>query len=125
MRLFPGLLGLALLAGCATPYERCMAPTLSQLRTVERLMADTEANIARGFAVERRQDVVYDLVPCRDFDNTLYFCRVPVTVDVARPVAIDRSVEEGKLATLRDRRAELRAQVPRLDASCRAQFPAD
>ena len=120
--LLPGL-ALLLLAACATPFERCMAPATTQLRTVEHLIARTEVDIARGFAMERRDVFTYELVPCRDFDDRAGLCRVPVMTQTAHPVAIDREVEAGKLATLHERRAELRAALPRLQASCRAQFP--
>ena len=124
MRGWAMMAGLLVLTGCATPYERCMAPATGQLRTVERLIVETEGNIARGFAWEPQQTVTYDLVPCRDaFDGPLRFCRVPVVVEGRRAVAIDRQVETGKLTSLQSRRSELRALLLPLDRECRARFP--
>ena len=123
MRRLTCALMLLLLAGCATPFERCMAPALSQLRTVETLIARTEADIARGYALERREIVTQEFVLCHDRDGRDRMCVVPVVTEVSRPVAIDRAVEAGKLATLRDRRFELRAELPRVEAACRARFP--
>lgn len=120
--LLPGL-ALLLLAACATPYERCLAPATNQLRTVENLIARTEVDIARGFTMQRRDVLTYEFFPCRDDEYRGGLCRVPVVTQTAEPVAIDREVEAGKLATLRERRFELRAALPRLEASCRAQFP--
>ncbi|MGY6632425.1 MAG: hypothetical protein ACXIU8_01585 [Alkalilacustris sp.] len=120
------VIGLLLLAGCATPFERCLAPATAQLRTVERLIAETEGNIARGFAWEPVREVSYDLVPCRDqLDGPIRFCRVPFVSESRRAVAIDRTVEAGKLASLRGRRSELHAALVALEGDCRARFPAD
>lgn len=123
MRGVMSVLGLVVLAGCATPYERCVAPATGQLRTVDALIAETQANIARGFALERVRDIRYDLVPCHDIDGLVRFCREPVAIERARPVAIDRTVEAGKLASLRARRAELAMELSVLRADCRARHP--
>ena len=123
MRLIAALPCMALLAGCASPYERCLAPTVSQLATVDTLLTETEANIARGFALERRQQVAYETFPCDDGDGMRLFCHFPVVVETRHPVAIDRDTEAGKLATLRARRSELAAEAVRAEARCRAEFP--
>ncbi|MBK5926737.1 hypothetical protein [Rhodobaculum claviforme] len=116
-------LGLVALAGCATPYERCLSPATGQLRTIDALIAETEANIARGFALEQVRDVRFDLVPCYDIDGMVRFCREPVAIERSRPVAIDRTVEAGKLQSLRARRAELTMELSVLRADCRARHP--
>ncbi len=123
MRVVAALICLCLLAACGTPYERCVRPVQAELRTVDRLIAETEGNIARGFAIERQQHVIEERVVCRLADGRTGWCFAPVVTETRRPVAIDRSVERGKLETLQARRSELQALAVATEARCRAQFP--
>ncbi len=123
------LLGAVLtLAACATPLERCIASAERELRTVERLIAQTEANIERGYAVETRTDVRTRMVFCdwpdRPAGAPLRMCPVNEQVQRRVPVAIDREAERGKLATLRERRAELAQPTAMAVQRCRAQHGA-
>lgn len=113
------------LAGCATPYERCVAPTARDLRVVDSLIAETEANIARGYGIEVTQVVHTEFVACRIGDGPYRFCAVPFTTPLRRPVAIDRETEAGKLASLRSRRTELLLELQARQASCRRLHPQD
>ena len=45
------------LAACGTPQERCIAKNTSEYRSVARLLAEDEGNLARGYAWEERQVV--------------------------------------------------------------------
>ena len=45
------------LAACGTPQERCISQNTSEFRTVSRLLAEVEGNLARGYAWEERQVV--------------------------------------------------------------------
>jgi hypothetical protein len=49
-RLFP-ILGLALLTACGTPQEQCVARNTRDLRTVDKLIAEVQGNLARGYAL--------------------------------------------------------------------------
>ncbi len=123
------LLGAVLtLAACATPLERCIASAERELRTVERLIAQTEANIERGYAVETRTDVRTRMVFCdwpdRPAGAPLRMCPVNEQVQRRVPLAIDREAERGKLATLRERRAELAQPTAMAVQRCRAQHGA-
>ena len=123
MRLAAALLCLAALAACGTPYERCVRPVQAELTTVNRLIAETEGNIARGFAIQRESQIIQERVVCRDADGYRSWCFAPVVTETRRPVAIDRNVERGKLETLRARRSELQALAVATEARCRTQFP--
>ena len=43
---------LVLLAACGTPQEQCIRYNTRDLRTVDRLIAETEGNLDRGYAIE-------------------------------------------------------------------------
>ena len=48
------LLSIALLAlaGCGTPQEQCINRNTRDLRTVDRLIVETQGNLQRGYALE-------------------------------------------------------------------------
>jgi hypothetical protein len=125
-----------LLAACGTPQDRCIASVTRDLRVVDRLIADTEANLARGYALVNQ--TVF--VPAWDY------CTGPVLVQpaaggppmlipgqwcldddpvtVRRPVAIDPAAEKRKLAGLQDQRRKILARAEPAIAQCRASYPA-
>jgi len=125
------LCGLALLAACGTPQEQCIASVTRDIRVLDRLVAESEANLQRGYAL--REVVVPDsrYVVChpgrpatadhpavapqycwRDFDRT-----------VTRPAAINLADERVKLAEMKKKRDSLaRAAAPAI-AQCRVTYP--
>lgn len=113
------------LAACASPRERCVNEATAELRTIDRLIAETEANIARGYALVREPGTRTTLEFCYNPPGEPFvFCpRTEATVR-ERPVAIDRAAERRKLASLRERRAELVIETRARLAACNAQFPA-
>jgi hypothetical protein len=111
------------LAGCASPYQRCVAPALDEIRTVDRLIAETEANIARGYRLQPEQRWRPTFTFCTGSRNDFDVCWVDQPYTVTRPVAIDRSVERGTLASLQERRGELLVAARRQQAACAAAHP--
>jgi hypothetical protein len=111
------------LAGCATPYQRCLSPSVSELRTVEGLIGEVQANISRGYRLqpEQRWQPVFGV--CSGFYNEFDVCWVDQPYTVYEPVAIDRNVERGKLASLMERREELLILVRQQQAACAAAHP--
>lgn len=128
------LAAVLLLAACGTPQEQCIRSATRELRTVDRLIAETEASLRRGYAYETRQVTrtewvvcEYVRVPPRNGDGegrvVPRYCLDDVTDTVQRPVAIDPLVEKRKLASLTARRKELnRAALADVEA-CRARYP--
>ncbi|MFN7225147.1 MAG: hypothetical protein ACK4MS_14115 [Paracoccaceae bacterium] len=127
------LVFILLLAGCGTPQERCIARETRDVRVLDRLIAESEGNLKRGYALE--EVVVY-----RD-----RWVRCPVTASPApvegtpppppqlcldevretetRPKSIDLKAEASKLSSMRAKRATvLRAAQPAI-AQCKAEFP--
>lgn len=127
---------LPLLAACGTPQEQCISRVTRDLRTVDGLIAETQTNLARGYAME--EYTTYEMewhmcgvqpVPPKGADGKpgkapaplMCWEREPVTRE--RPKAIDLGAEAVKLEQLRAKRAQLaRASGPAI-AQCQAQYP--
>lgn len=123
------------LAACATPQERCINSVTRDLRTVTRLIAETEGNLARGFAIEERVEYqsFWDWCQPRGprFDhngNPLpppppVMCERERQVTRSYPVAIDLAAEKQKLVQLQAKQKELnKAAAPQIE-QCRIQHP--
>lgn len=122
-------LALAAVAACGTPQEQCINRNTRDLRTVDRLIRESEGNLARGYAFETV--TVYESYwttcerpapegqpappprPCLD--------ERPVTQQRAK--AIDLKEEARKLESLREKRKELARQAEKVIAACKAQYP--
>jgi hypothetical protein len=124
------------LAGCGTPQERCISSVTRDLRIVDRLIAESQTNLARGYALVNQTVYV----------TTWDYCTGPVLMQpnlggppvlipgqmclddeartVRRPVAIDPAAEKRKLAGLQDQRRKLAARAEPAIAQCRAIYPA-
>jgi hypothetical protein len=121
-----GTLALAL-AACGTPQERCIARESRDLRVLDRLIAETEGTIARGFALESESFVITQTVPCqvRGPNNTIVtdLCETEQVVERTRPVAVNLDDERAKLRSMQDRRAELSRSVGARIEACRVAYP--
>ena len=63
------ILALLLLAACATPLERCIASATKELRVVSGLIASTQANINRGYAIVSENYFVTEEQVCGQVDG--------------------------------------------------------
>lgn len=135
MRLTP-LLALPLaLAACATPQERCISRVTGDLRTLDGLIADSRANLSRGFGYETHEVQRTRWVQCydRDIVRDKHGNRQVITVPrmclddyidtVERPVSIDLKAEQSKLDAMVKKRAELAKRADSGVAACRVQYP--
>lgn len=127
---------LPLLAACGTPQEQCITKVTREQRTVQSLIAETEGNLARGYAIEEYTTYETDWRMCRvqpvapprpdgkpGRPGAPLMCWVDVPVTRERPKAIDLGAEAVKLEQLRAKRAQLaRANAPAI-AQCQAQYP--
>ena len=123
------VLALGLLAACGTPQQQCVAGATRDLRVVDRLVAETEGNLSRGYAFAsvdetrpRFVDCTPDPTPERP-DPKPRQCLEEVTETVSRPVAIDLNAEAAKLASLQTKRAELARSAQAVIAACQRQYP--
>jgi hypothetical protein len=122
---------LLILTACGTPQEQCINRNTRDLRVIQGLVDETQANITRGYAIE--EYTVY--VP------VWQVCEVPVQTDPTkpappprycfedepqtrtRPKAIDLRAEGAKLDSLLERRDQLARAAEGVIAQCKAQYP--
>lgn len=127
------LAALALLASCATPQEQCINRETRDLRVLDRLIAETEGNIARGYAIEEYTDTIEYWGICTIPQPAgpdgvrppplQEECRRERDITRTRPKAIDLGAERQKLLSIRAKRQDLaRASVGAV-AACRATYP--
>lgn len=128
MRTLTLLLPALLVAACASPREACLRGAGAELATLDRLIAESEAALARGFRLERRAEPQRRMSVCfgtgrwHDGLNVgLSVCPDLETTYREVPVAIDPEAERRKLATLRARRAD---EARRAQAAATACPPA-
>ena len=111
----------ALLGACAgAARDQCLRSATEEVRTLDRLIAETEAGVARGYGISRQTVPYLERRRCGDGGGS---CLYTETETIETPKAIDPQSENRKMALLRARRE---AAVPRaLDhiAACRASYP--
>jgi hypothetical protein len=123
-------LTLAALAACGTPQEQCINRNTSDLRTVDRLIAESEGNLDRGYAYETvtvyedywtycPQSAPHEGEPAPE--PRMCLDERPVTQE--RPKAIDLQEEARKLASLKAKRRDLARTAEAVIAQCKAQYP--
>ena len=123
MRFAVALLLTALVSACASPRERCIRAATQGLRTVDALIAETEATLARGYAYRTEPaGIAFGLNYCAYSGGNIGFgfCSANGTATRQRPVAVDIGEERRKLAELKQRRGELAAQSAPAVAACGA-----
>ncbi|PPB82169.1 hypothetical protein LV82_00092 [Albidovulum inexpectatum] len=118
------------LSACGTPQERCIRNVSAELRRLDALIAETEANLARGYGYETREIIRHEWQICTDLIGdppkpVHRMCLEPVWDTVRRPIAIDPEAEQRKLEGLRNRRAALAPAVAEAIAECRLRHPQD
>ncbi|MEI4471031.1 hypothetical protein [Frigidibacter sp. MR17.24] len=135
MRLSPLLALPLILAACATPQERCIGRVTRDLDTLDRLIAETRANVSRGFGYETYQTTRTRWVQCWDRDvvrgrdgrreviSVPRMCLDDYVDTVERPVAIDIGSEQRKLDEMVKKRAELAKRSAAGVQACRVQYP--
>lgn len=114
----------ALLAGCASPVERCLAEAGREVALLEEEQTERRVNIARGYALHR--EVVVDFMPGLCFSPLLdayRTCMEPVERlrETRRPINVDD--ERERIAQLERSLARERVRAGQARAQCIAQFP--
>ncbi|MEO1637819.1 MAG: hypothetical protein AAFU41_01060 [Pseudomonadota bacterium] len=127
MRAATIILPLALLAACATPREQCIDNVTRDTRVLASLINETRGNLARGYAIEERQEVRTLRRTCqgRNEDGTTFAfrCDDTETFTTRVPVAIDLNAEQAKLESLEERFAVTQAASNQAVAQCIATNP--
>ncbi|MEJ8561361.1 hypothetical protein QTO30_09125 [Yoonia sp. GPGPB17] len=121
------VLPLVLVAACATPREQCISNVTRDTKVLSNLINEVRGNLARGYALDRQQQVRTIPKTCRGEDadgNTFRFrCDETRTDTIVTPVAIDLNAERAKLASLEERFAQSQAASNQAVAQCIAVHP--
>ena len=126
-RLLLSLSILALLTACATPQQRCIREGSAAQNRLVKEITETEANIARGYAIHRQTVPETIFHTCRRVrDGTVvgyYPCPETYYRTIETPVAIEVSEERKKLIGLKDALPGAQRRAEEATAQCRIQFP--
>ncbi|MGB3278944.1 MAG: hypothetical protein WBA92_07110 [Pseudorhodobacter sp.] len=122
---------MALLAGCGTPQERCIAAATRDMRVVDRLITETEGNLNRGYALEEVEITRDRWVICRPAQagtattppQPAEMCLQEFDYTVTKPRAINLADERVKLAELQKKRMALEKAARPAVASCKLAHP--
>ena len=90
----------------------CISRATKDLRQVQSFIAESEGNLARGYALVEQQYVDYDIRRCGTTDEgKAIYCREPDIETRRVPKAIDLDAEAAKLAALKKKEAQLSVQA--------------
>lgn len=125
------LVAVALVASCGTPQEQCIRRGTSEYRTINRLLAEVEGNLARGYAWEERTVMRTELDDCPTVVRTKDGGRAIVYRSCFRDVAdteryrvpIDPLVETRKRDNLIARKKALTPSARATVDACKVEYP--
>ena len=127
MRPYLVLIPLLALAACATPRESCINEVTQPLRTLNSQIAQSQEALSSGYTTESRREYRMVKEICRGVNDQgevyRYECREGRWVEVPRRVAINRTAEEAKLASLLSQRTAIQRQIEQGVAACQAAHP--
>ena len=120
----------ALVAACGTPQERCIRRGTEDLRTLNSLIAESQATLSRGYALVDVEATRMSWEQCGWYrprkegaapEPRMCWRAVPDTV--TRPVSVNLDAERAKLQSMKVKQRQLQAAASPVIAACRAQFP--
>lgn len=124
---------LLILTACGTPQEQCIRRETADLRTLESLIAETEDNIERGYAIVEYTTWEWDYYPCYQPgvlrpDGSVSppiprTCSTQIPWTETEAVAIDLNQERAKLASMKQKRTELVRRANLAIEACRRAYP--
>ncbi|MGB3178717.1 MAG: hypothetical protein WBC68_02215 [Albidovulum sp.] len=123
--LFLPLLGV--LGACAPTLNQCLRNATHEVRILDKLIAETEATLARGYGYTSEEVLRYRWRRCDDYKRVpgvpVPRCFEPELETVKKPAAIDPLAEDRKLKALKKRRAALVGPSMVQVNACREAFP--
>lgn len=108
-----------ILAGCESPRQQCLNAATRDLANVRELIKETEATIARGYALEKETFPTLTYGFCTGKQNVAG-CFQNRLQSRAIPVAVDLTAERAKLAELKRKERELTRRAGTTIAACPA-----
>lgn len=127
------LLALPALLACAPTRQTCLRAATQDVAVVDRLILETQQNLARGYALDREAYVTNSVDLCLGSNRVGFgtgvgvgwsYCNTPTTRYRERPVAIDRAAEQRKLRELQQTRARLIKESEAALEQCNLRYPA-
>ncbi len=120
-RLLPLLALPAVLGACAeVGRDQCLRSAVAEVRTIDGLIAEAEAGMARGYGISRQTVPYLERRRCADGNGTCLYTETEV---IETPKAIDPQSESRKVALLRARREAAVPRAMKHIAACRATWP--
>ncbi|WP_199259115.1 hypothetical protein [Paracoccus binzhouensis] len=125
------LMPVLVVAGCGTPQEQCIGRNTREYRTISRLLAEVEGNLARGYAWEERTVTRTEWESCpyvlRDKEGNARIlhrsCMRDVTDTERYRVPIDPAAETRKRDNLLTRKQALAPSARAAVQACKAAYP--
>ncbi len=121
------LLAPALLAACATPFDRCVKRNSATFLHLETRILTVQGNIDRGYAIHTKTvpETVWDRCPRYNNGKIIGYHLCPDTYyrTVETPVPISVPEERRKLIALEKQRDSLVPRHREVTAQCRAAHP--
>jgi hypothetical protein len=123
------LLPVLFLAACGTPQEQCISANTRDLQVVDRLIHETEGNLARGYGFETVTVYEPRWINCTPRPSEavpepeLEMCFEQVPVTVRTEVALDLGAEASKLTSLKAKRTGLAEAAESVITQCKAKHP--
>ncbi len=114
------------LAACSDPKTVCQQEATKDLGIVQALIADTQATIDRGYAIQTKERTVIYTDFC--FGTGLHnggfrFCNRAQPVVSRTPVAVDLNDERRKLRSLKQKESELKKRSLTALQQCEQAYP--
>jgi hypothetical protein len=123
------LLPVLFLAACGTPQEQCISANTRDLQVVDRLIRETEGNLARGYGFETVTVYEPRWINCTPRpteavpEPELEMCFEQVPVTVRKEVALDLGAEASKLTSLKAKRTGLAEAAESVITQCETKYP--
>ncbi len=121
---------LLLLVACGTPQEQCINGATRDMRVVDRLIAESEQTLARGYTYVEVTTFRTGFVDCTQRPTAenpkpeVGRCLGEIPETIRKPVAVDLNAEAAKLASLKAKRTQQAQQAGAAIRQCKALHPA-
>ena len=117
------------LASCGTPQDQCIRSVSHNQIVLDRLIAETQGNLKRGYGFANAVVTTTEFVDCSPGATEAnpnpkpQMCLDDVPTTITRPVALDLGAEQSKLTSMLKRRTEVAKALSPAVADCRARYP--
>ncbi len=118
-----------ILSACGTPQEQCIGAATRDIRVVDRLIAETQGNLTRGYGYENVTVYITEWQNCtpastpENPEPKPRMCLENRPQTARQPVALDLAAEKAKLIGLKQKRAQQAKAAESAINQCKAQYP--